>query len=111
MRGNKVDPKAKAQSDTFFARMVRPARRLIPSLQIQRVRWRHLQQHTTAAPPAAAALANSTKVPVAAVPVSTVAHSNSLPMYTLLPTHARPQLQVALGALCQVGGELPSTAE
>ena len=80
MRGNNVDPKAKAQSDTFFARMVRPARRLIPSLQIQRVRWRHLQQHTTAAPPAAAALANSTKVPVAAVPVSTVAHSNSLPM-------------------------------
>jgi hypothetical protein len=33
-----------------------------------------------AAPPTAAAPANSTKVPAAAVPVSTVAHSNSLPM-------------------------------
>src|SRR5689334_19521004 len=48
--------------------------------QIQCVRWRLLQQHTTAAPPAAAAPANSTKVPAAAIPVSTVAHSNSLPM-------------------------------
>ena len=37
------------------------------------------------APPAAAAPANSTKVPAAAVPVSTVAHSNSLPIYSLLP--------------------------
>ena len=41
-----------------------------------------LQQQTTAAPPAAAAPANSTKVPAAAVPVSTVAHSNNLDMYS-----------------------------
>ena len=48
------------------------------------VRWELLQQHTTAAPPAAAAPANSTKLPAAAVPVSTVAHSNNLHMYSLL---------------------------
>jgi hypothetical protein len=42
------------------------------------VRWEGLQQHNTAAPPAAAAPANRTKVPTAAVPVSTVAQSNNL---------------------------------
>jgi hypothetical protein len=47
------------------------------------VRWELLQQHTTAAPPAAAAPANRTKVPAAAVPVSTVAHSNNLNMVIL----------------------------
>jgi hypothetical protein len=42
------------------------------------VRWDGLQQHTMAAPPAAAAPANSAKAPPAAVPASTVAQSNSL---------------------------------
>jgi hypothetical protein len=44
------------------------------------VPWERLQQHTMAAPPAAAAPANSTKVPRVAVPVSTVAQSNNLLM-------------------------------
>jgi hypothetical protein len=44
------------------------------------VRWEGLQQHNTAAPPATAAPANRTKVPTAAVPVSTVAQSNNLLM-------------------------------
>jgi hypothetical protein len=44
------------------------------------VRWESLQQHTMAALPAAAAPANRTKVPAAAVPVSTVAQSNNLLM-------------------------------
>jgi hypothetical protein len=44
------------------------------------VRWERLQQHTMAALPAAAAPANRTKVPAAAVPVSTVAQSNNLLM-------------------------------
>ena len=48
------------------------------------VRWERLQQQATAAPPAAAAPAKS-KVPAAAVPVSTAAHSNNLYMPSPLP--------------------------
>jgi hypothetical protein len=54
-----------------------------PSLPREGVRWELLQQHTTAAPPAAEAPANSTKVPAAAAPVSTAAHSNNL--HIILP--------------------------
>jgi hypothetical protein len=49
------------------------------------VRWESLQQRTAAAPPAAAAPINRTRVPATAVPVSTVAHTNNLPMYSPLP--------------------------
>ena len=60
------------------------------------VGWERLrQQHTTAAPPAAAAPANSTKVPAAAVPVSTAAHSNNLHMYFPLPENH--QILTAVG--------------
>jgi hypothetical protein len=68
-----------------------PLRGWVAVGQIQCVRWELLRQHMTAAPPAAAAPANSTKVPAAAVPVSTVAHSNNLRMYSLLPkNHTQP---------------------
>jgi hypothetical protein len=72
-------------------RLELPLRGWVAVGQIQCVRWELLRQHMTAAPPAAAAPANSTKVPAAAVPVSTVAHSNNLRMYSLLPkNHTQP---------------------
>jgi hypothetical protein len=64
------------------------------------VRWEGRQQHTMAAHPAAAAPANRTIVPKAAVPVSTVAQSNNL--FTAFPPCISSHFRAAISSTASV---------